>query len=139
MLSTVIEPPAVSDLPIKLPAFVSPSKKVTRIRVTRGGAPSFLLLPRGRLPIFPAPLFSSHVAGSPFLSFKVPNLLTVSSRIQITFLNVYSLGTGQAAVVTFTIMLSLSCSLCIDLILLTIETLAGGQEELAFPLSLLKD
>ena len=79
------------------------------------------------------------VAGSPFLSFKVPNLLTVSSRIQITFLNVYSLGTGQAAVVTFTIMLSLSCSLCIDLILLTIETLAGGQEELAFPLSLLKE
>ena len=78
-------------------------------------------------------------AGSPFLSFKVPNLLTVSSRIQITFLNVYSLGTGQAAVVTFTIMLSLSCSLCIDLILLTIETLAGGQEELAFPLSLLKE
>ena len=79
------------------------------------------------------------VAGSPFLSFKVPNLLTVSSRIQITFLNVYSLGTQAAAVVTFTIMLSLSCSLCIDLILLTIETLAGGQEELAFPLSLLKE
>ena len=75
------------------------------------------------------------VAGSPFLSFKVPNLLTVSSRIQITFLNVYSLGTQAAAVVTFTIMLSLSCSLCIDLILLTIETLAGGQEELAFPLT----
>ena len=79
------------------------------------------------------------VAGSPFLSFKVPNLLTLSSRIQITFLNVYSLGTQAAAVVTFTIMLSLSCSLCIDLILLTIETLAGGQEELAFPLSLLKE
>ena len=79
------------------------------------------------------------MAGSPFLSFKVPNLLTLSSRIQITFLNVYSLETGQAAVVTFTIMLSLSCSLCIDLILLTIETLAGGQEELAFPLSLLKE
>ena len=75
------------------------------------------------------------VAGSPFLSFKVPNLLTVSSRIQITFLNVYSLGTQAAAGVTFTIMLSLSCSLCIDLILLTIETLAGGQEELAFPLT----
>ena len=79
------------------------------------------------------------MAGSPFLSFKVPNLLTLSSRIQITFLNVYSLGTQAAAVVTFTIMLSLSCSLCIDLILLTIETLAGGQEELAFPLSLLKE
>ena len=79
------------------------------------------------------------VAGSPFLSFKVPNLLTVSPRIQITFLKVYSLGTQAAAVVTFTIMLSLSCSLCIDLILLTIETLAGGQEELAFPLSLLKE